>query len=406
MPAAQQIYISTGDLSGEQHAAALLREMLRLSPGLRCTAMGEETLRSAGAEIVCDIRRLRVMGFAEICRHLVAFYRLFRAAVAHVARELPAAAVLVDYPGFHLRLARAIRRVSPRTRIIYYIAPKAWAWRESRVRTLRQYIHRLLCIFPFEESWFRERGLQALYVGNPTWEAMQEMPQREAARAELGINRQDRLIAIFPGSRAQEIRRMLPVLLEAAALLRQRFGIDDSATPSARRLAFALATAPGVGVDDLQRAAPLPRWLQLCGSSLSLLAASDLALTKSGTIALETALALVPAVVIYCAHPLSAWLGRRLVKAPFFSLPNIIAGQPLLTELFQEKATADNIASAAGALLADAAHYEKTRAALRAMRDLLGDRPASKTAARAVLAEIAAAPRNKENSPEWTNGAE
>ncbi|MCX7935236.1 MAG: lipid-A-disaccharide synthase, partial [Planctomycetota bacterium] len=368
-PAAPPIYLSTGEISGEMHAAALLQALQRLAPGLRCTAMGEEILRAAGAEIVCPTHGLRVMGFAEVCWHGLTLYRLFRAAAAHIAAAQPAVAVLVDYPGFHLRLARAIRQASPRTRVVYYIAPKAWAWHEGRVRYLRKYVHRLLCIFPFEQAWFQERGVAALYVGNPTLEAMRNLPPREATRAELGLSGETRLVAIFPGSRQQEIRRMLPILLEAAKLLGQRFGIGNAAASSSAGLAFALALAPGIDAAELQRASLLPPWLRLSSSSVSLLAAADIALAKSGTITLEAALALVPTVVIYRAHPLSAWLGRYLVKVPYFSLPNPIAGRPVIPELFQEEATADNIAAAASAWLENAAQYEEARAGLRQVRE-------------------------------------
>ncbi len=387
------IYLSTGDLSGEQHASALLRALQRLAPGVRCTAMGEEILRAADAEIVCDRRGLRIMGFAEICRHCLKLYRLFRTAKSHIAAAQPAVAILVDYPGFHLRLAGAIREVSPATRVVYYIAPKAWAWHESRVCCLKKYVHRLLCILPFEEAWFQARGAPAVYVGNPTLEAMRQIPSREAARAELGIRGSARLVAIFPGSRPQEIKRMLPVLLEAADILKQRFGLADVPAPSPKGLAFMLALAPGIDAAALQQTSPLPSWLRLCASSTALLAAADLALAKSGTIALEAALALVPTVVIYRAHPLSSWLGRRLVKTPFFSLPNLIAGRPVMAELFQEQAKADKIAEIAGDLLGDAARYEAARAGLREVRQRLGDKIASENAARAVLAEIAAATR-------------
>ncbi len=368
------LYISTGELSGEAHAARLLGAFRTLAPDTRATGMGSQVLRDAGVELLVDTTDHQVMGFVEVLEHVPFFWRAARRAVDHVCANRPDAVILVDNPGFHLRLARAIKRRAPACPVLYYIAPTAWAWHESRVRQLAAYVDELLCILPFEETWFRERGVQATYVGHPTLDRLREAPDGSALRAELGLAPADKLVALFPGSRHKELRRHLPLMRETLSRL---------ADTDAR---FALSAAPGVHREALAAIADLPPELPIIEQrSHELLAASDAVLAKSGTTTLEAALLQKPMVVLYRTNWLTAKLARAWVRAPWFALPNLMAGREIVPEFFQEEAASVRLAEEIGRLLTEPDHAAAMRQDLADLRRTFGEGDASANAARAVL---------------------
>lgn len=374
------IYISTGEVSGEQHAARLATALRERAPTVPLSGMGTDTLAEAGVEIVVDAEPIRVIGFLEVLTHMPAIRQAYRAALEHIERTRPETVVLVDYPGFHLRLARAIRKRIPQTRILYYIAPKAWAWNEGRVKRLARDTDKVLCIFPFEPEWFGARGVDAVYVGNPTVDALRSIPDGGALRSTLGLPAGQTLISILPGSRRSECRRLLRPLVEAAGELRQH--PEGDAPP-----AFALALAPGISAEDMNAVHPLPDWIQpVEGRTHELMRTSDLLLTKSGTSTLEAALLGTPMVVVYKASALSAWIARRVLTLQHVSLPNILAGRGIVPELLQEQATGPTIAAAAMPLLGDTEQTRTMRRDLQSLRESLGDLPAAQRTADAVLA--------------------
>jgi lipid-A-disaccharide synthase len=378
---ARHIYISTGEASGAEHAARLVRacrELAGEADALRVTGMGGAALREAGVEAVADLSGRGIMGFTEVLGHLPAIRRALRTVTAHLAEDPPDAVVLVDYPGFHLRLARWIRRNLPGRPVLYYIAPKAWAWKENRVRTLRATVDRLLVIFPFEEAWFAERGVPAVYVGNPTADAVEDVPARDAARRALGLPPRAPVLAMLPGSRPGEVARMLPVFLEAARRLRRRH-------PD---LVPALALAPGLRAEDPPfRDHRTDDVRVVSGESRLLMRAADAVLAKSGTTTLEAALLGTPTVVAYRTGRISARIARAVVRLPDFSLPNILSGTRIVPEYIQEAATPEALAEGLGSLLApDSPDAAAMRAAFDALRRELGSGSAGRRAAREVLA--------------------
>lgn len=377
----RHIYISTGELSGEQHAARLAVSLREAEPDIRLTGMGTDVLRSAGVDTVVDADAIRVMGFVEVLTHLPAIHRAFKNALAHIERERPDAVVLVDYPGFHLRLARAIRERMPDVKIFGYIAPKAWAWNERRTKTIARCMDRLFCIFPFEKKWFGMRGVNAAYVGNPTVDAVRDAPDGAALRDELNLAQSDICVGLLPGSRRSELKRLLPPMLDAAARLRAQ---DE------RRRRFLLAVAPGFRREDLSGIATLPEWVTpIENRPYEVMRASDLLLAKSGTTTLEAALLDTPMVVMYKANPVTAWIARGVLSVPFVSLPNILSGREVVPELLQECATGDLIATTAQDILSSSTRQDSMHAAFAELRESLGDEPAADRAAREVLSAIA-----------------
>ncbi|MBN2713816.1 MAG: lipid-A-disaccharide synthase [Planctomycetes bacterium] len=371
----KRIYISTGEVSGEQHASRLIAKTSELSASVSFTGMGGDIVRAAGVETIIDTTGRSVMGFAEVVRHLPFFKRAMDTAVDYVADTKPDAVVLVDYPGFHLRLARALKKKAPDVPVIYYIAPKVWAWNESRVEKIRNSVDKLLCIFPFEEKYFEERGVNAEYVGNPTMETLPYDLSKEAMLTQLSVASCNRLVSIFPGSRKRELEKLLPPLVESARRLNDFCDLE-----------FAIAVAPGISRAEMERICEIPDWIRLVeGQSQELIAASDLILAKSGTTTLEAALLGVPMVVVYKTSWLSAAIAKRLVRIPNISLPNIVAERKIVPELLQEDANPDKICSEASMLLAIPERYHRAKASLDELRDKFGMEAASTRTARAVL---------------------
>lgn len=378
------IYISTGEVSGEQHAAGLTRACARLCPDTRFTAMGSGILREAGVEIAIDSSRIKVMGFVAIVRHLPAIWEAFRQTLRHVETTRPDAVVLVDYPGFHLRLAKALKKRFPSLPVIYYITPQVWAWHRSRVKTIRACVDHCLCILPFEPAFFQSNGVSAEYVGSPVADAVRGV-ERGAVRRLLGLADDARLVSIFPGSRRKEIQYLLPPMVDAARLLRER-------VPG---LAFAMAAAPGYDAADLGRYCPIPEWLPVLeGRGREMLADSVFCIAKSGTTTLEAALLGCPLLMAYAGDWLSAIIARAIVRfsphMKHYSLPNIIAGREVIPEFLQEDCTGEKFAAFAGKMLSDAEAYEKMRRDLDEVRRAVGDRDAAATAAQALMRRLGA----------------
>ncbi len=372
---ALSMHISTGEVSGEQHAARLALALRGLEPEIRLTGLGGKILARAGVELATAEAETGVMGFAEVVRHLPRLKRAFDESLKLILASRPTAVVLVDFPGFNLRLARAVKARAPEIKVLYYISPKVWAWNESRIETLRAEVDRIFCIFPFEEEYFAERGVAAEYVGNPTADAARETPPPLEARRLLGLPEHGRVVAIFPGSRDSEVARLLPVFRDAAQLLKRR-------QPA---LELVVSGAPGYNRERLERFAPLPPEFNVVeGRGLVLLSACRLVLAKSGTTTLEAALLGKPQVVAYRSSWLTAALARHLVRLKHFSLPNIVAGREIVPELFQETVTPARLAEIAEPLLADGLPRRKMLGEYSQLRRLFGDEPAAERAARAI----------------------
>jgi len=336
--------ISAGDASGEMHAAGLVRALRRRAPDSRFAGLGGAEMQRAGVELLAPQRDLAVGGLFEVLGSL----RRIRSAWRRMNRALaarPDLLVLVDSPDFNIPLARRARRLG--LPVLYYIGPQVWAWRRGRVRKMARRVDRLAVIFPFEVDFYRGAGLPVEFVGHPLVERAADFARnwpRARARAALQIAPQQPLLALLPGSRRNELQRMLPLQLKVARILHAR-------TPT---LHFAVALAQSIpreaAAPPLARAADLPLSVHE-GSTWQVLRAADAALAKPGTITMELALLGTPFAVALRVHPLSALIGRRLIEVPSFTMPNLIAGAPIAPEFMQEQAQPARIAEALWSLL-------------------------------------------------------
>ncbi len=370
--------IVAGEPSGDLHGASLCRELLRLSPGLKIFGMGGERMAAEGVEIVQGIGETGVVGFWEAFKGMKRFRAIFRRLLALLAARRPAAVILIDYPGFNLRFARAARERG--VRVIYYISPQVWAWGKGRVKTIRECVNDLLVIFDFEREFFRREGVAARFVGHPLLDALPALPGQEEARRELGLSGSP-VIALLPGSRPGEIARHLPLLLRSGELVRRRF-------PAA---AFAVSVASADLLPTVQSflsRAGLPA-SAIVGRNPALLAAADLALAVSGTATLEAAVIGTPMIIVYRLAFFSWLIARFLITIPYVGLANVVYGGKIVPEFVQFAARPGPIARRATALLADARLRGEMSSRLAEVRQKLGGPGASTRAARAVLDALA-----------------
>ncbi len=368
----KQILIVAGEVSGDIHAANLLHELTAVEPGIRAFGVGGERLRSVGFDAVASTEDLAHMGLVEVARELPRIRRVMVNLVAEAERRQPDLAVLVDSPDFNLRLAKRLRRRG--IPVVLYVSPQLWAWRSGRVRTVRRLAAEVLCILPFEVPFYRQRGVRARYVGHPLVDEIDRVGllavPREPVRGRL---------ALLPGSRAMEVRKLLPVMLRALDLLPEGL-VDD----------VVLVQAPGMArsIGEVLDRGSCPRRVRCVEGEgrRHELAAASLAWTASGTATLECALLGVPMVVGYRLAPISYAVARLLVRVPNVALANLIAGETIAPELLQRRWQPHALADVTVRLLREGATVQ--RAGLALVRDRLGAPGASRRAAEAIAEHL------------------
>ncbi|MDR1037699.1 MAG: lipid-A-disaccharide synthase [Deltaproteobacteria bacterium] len=381
----RRVMISAGEESGDLHGAALIREAAARGLPVSFFGLGGDRMRDAGCRLLAHARETAVMGIAEVLGQARRLLRLREEIARVAASERPDALVLIDSPDFNFRLAK--RATEAGIPVVYYICPQIWAWRQGRIRFLAKYARRRLVILPFEEEFYRARGVTADFVGHPLLDETSPVPRAEAREA-LPIPQDGDLLAVLPGSRRGVFARLAPVMLEAAAILsRSRPGL---------RVAVALAPTLPEELAERHLAAAPPalegRLHPLRGLSQTALNAASAALIASGTSAAEAAVLGTPAVVCYRTSPVSYLIARLLVKTPHISIPNLVLGRRLLPELVQGDATPARIAAAAAPFLDGGPELEEMSAGLREVTRALGGPGASARALDIVLREAGGQP--------------
>jgi lipid-A-disaccharide synthase len=344
-----KIMFVAGEASGDHHAAALIREIKRMRPEARCFGMGGREMAAAGMDLRLDLASKGVIGFVEVVKHLGYFRRALSQAEALLREERPELLVLVDYPGFNLRLAEKAKGLG--IKICYYISPQVWAWKKGRVPVMARLLNKMLVTFPFEKAIYDQAGLACAFVGNPLVDLVKPSLDRDAARGRLGVAAGEELLGLLPGSREQEVSFLLPVMLKSAALMAQR-------RPGLR---FVVIKAPQLpqSVYDKAMAGDSSRALLFEGASTgeayAVRAACDFALVASGTATLETAMLKVPFVIVYRVNPLSFSIAKRLVKIHSIGLANVVAGRRVVPELLQDELNPRRLAEISLGFLSDPA---------------------------------------------------
>lgn len=336
-----KILISAGEASGDIHAAAITAAIKRSAPDAEVFGMGGDNLRQAGGEVLWDIKDHGVMGFVEVIRKLPDLFRLRADFVRVMEERRPDCLVIVDYPGFNMKLAKlAHERGIP---VVSYIAPSAWAWNKGRAKTVAQLVTKVACIFPFEYDVYKEAGAPVEFVGHPLLDIVHPTMSRSEAEAWAGKQPGKKLVLLIPGSRLMEIEKMLPTLLAGAKLLKQRLPEVQFVMPRAGTIPLALLEekikASGLAVSITE------------GHNYDLFSVADLALATSGTVTLEAALCGLPSVIVYRTSAINAFIARLVLNIPNIGLPNIVAGKTILPELLQEDFRPERLAQTALELL-------------------------------------------------------
>ncbi|GJG87540.1 lipid-A-disaccharide synthase [Gemmatimonadetes bacterium T265] len=370
---APEVLFVAGEASGDVHAAGVAAALGARRPDLRLVGVGGASMQAAGVELLQDVEHMAVMGLVEVVRHVPAHYALLRRLRARLRSGRVRLLVLVDYPGFNLRVAAEARRAG--VPVLYFITPQVWAWRKHRLAGMARVITRAAVILPFEEALLRAHGIDATFVGHPMLDRAARLPaDATAARAELGLAPDGPLLALFPGSRAQEIERHLDVFVETARRLeRQVAGLQ-----------VAISVAPTV-----QIAPERCPYRLVQGGSLRLLRAATAALCKSGTTTLEAAVAGCPLIVAYRTSRWTYEVARRVVEIPRIGLVNVVAGREVAPEFVQAAAEPGAMAAALRPLLTDTPGRRRMVEALGGVRDALGEAGAAERVA-AIAAEMLA----------------
>jgi len=400
--------IIAGEASGDMRAAGLARALKELNPQLRLTGIGGNYMRQAGVECFMDITQLAVIGIAEVVKNLSRIKKVFDQTIKQIDATHPDCVVLVDYPGFNLRLASVIKKRG--IKIIYYISPQVWAWREKRVLKIKKLVDRMIVLFPFEQNIYSKYGMKVDYVGHPLVDEIIVDKNRAEILNAIGQSESKTTIGLMPGSRAKEVDRHLPCMLEAAQILYKennqlQFILLKSSSIPFKIIESILSQCHcerSEAISEINMSFPRKVLIPDTHSCLqeSILKnipikiydgpiydginATDAVMVASGTATLEAALLKKPMVIIYKTSWLTYYLARALIKIPYIGLVNIVAGKKVADELIQNNATAINIADA----IKKAMNNRRTIDDLAALKASLGRPGASQRAARIILEEI------------------
>lgn len=371
----QTVMLVAGEASGDAHAAAMFLQLKKRLPGIRGIGMGGQKMARAGIDVRFDSSQIGVIGVIEVLKH----YREIRAALRQmqklVADERPDLLICVDYKEFNFKLARHARRCG--VKVLFYVSPQVWAWRPGRAKKYGRVIDMMAVIFPFETPYYQEHDIPVRYVGHPSVDKVVPQRSRSEDRRLFALPKESPVVGILPGSRSQEIRRMLPVMLQAADDVQKAFPGCRFLLPQADSISDELLQAM---LQDSSVAVQVIR-----NQPYDVIQCCDAVMITSGTATLETALLTVPMVIVYKLSTLTYLLGRWLVKSPFIGLPNIVAGKAIVRELIQHQARAETLAGEIKKILADPDYAAKMRRELGKVRQLLG--PGGGDRAMAELAE-------------------
>ena len=369
-----RILISAGEASGDLYAGAVTRGIKQLNPEAEVFGMGGDCLREAGGEVLFDIKDHSLMGFVEVLKKLPDVWKLRNAFIDLMEKRKPDVLLTIDYPGFNMRLAKLAKERG--INVVYFIAPQVWAWRPGRAADVAKVTDKIACIFPFECDFYKSYGADIEFIGHPLVDTVKPSLSRKEAEELAGKRTGHPLILLMPGSREMEIQRLLPVMLDAVKILKQKRPELDFAIPRAATIAKEILE------DSVRQAGLNIRLIE--GHNYDVMSVADLAIVTSGTVTLEAAMCGLGCEILYKSSPVSFWIAKRVVKIPNIGLPNTVAGRQIEPELLQDDCTPDKIASTALELL-EPERFAQLQRDLMEVKDKLGEPGAVKRVAELVL---------------------
>ena len=363
-----------GEPSGDLHGSCLAEEILRQQPGARLFGMGGRLMKDAGVRLLFNPTSISSIGFLEALKSVQVLRRLLLRLGEIADRQQPDVVVLIDFPGFNMRFAEILKRKG--IPCVYYFSPSAWAWGRGRAEKVAETVTKVLAVFPFEYEVYKEAGADVEFVGHPLLDIVPEPIPKEEARETLGLPQDVPLIALLPGSRRQEIKGLLPIMLKAVELLREKMpGIQPVVAAAETIPVEEIRKSPGGLCKDLH---------VIQGQTYGVLSAADIAVVASGTATLETALMGVPQAAVYRTSSSTYYAAKLLLRIPYVTLPNIVAGREIIPELLQNDCTPENIAAHVQRIWQDD-EWQRMQAAYAELRQRLGEGGAVSRAARIVL---------------------
>jgi lipid-A-disaccharide synthase len=379
-PHAPKIFVSAGEASGEAYGALLLSELKSRCDGATFFGMGGERMETLGLERVVRSEDVAVMGITEVVRHLPRIYREYRKLKLAIRQRRPDVAVLIDFPDIHLKLAEEFKRLG--IPVIFFVSPQLWAWKKGRIKKVQRFVDRMLVIFPFEEPFYRERGVDAKYVGHPLADLALPRVSREEFAAANGLDASRTWIGLLPGSRAKEIRLNLPEMVRAARLLMERDPETEFLLPLAATLTQTQAEVVTGMLTDLAEGLPI----RLVRDARAALFHARGSLVASGTATVEAALIGNPFVVVYRVSPVTYWIAKRVVTVPHVAMVNLVADARIVPELIQDDFTGEIVVQELEPLLVEGETRAKMLAGLAAVGARLRGRDSDKTDDTAIAA--------------------
>ncbi|MBI5103281.1 MAG: lipid-A-disaccharide synthase [Nitrospirae bacterium] len=372
----ETVMIVAGETSGELYGALLASSLRRKRPDLTITGIGGQRMKEAGVNLIAGISS--AFGFSEVLSSVSELKKTFNKAVEALVRDRPTVLVLIDYPDFNLRLAEKAKKMG--IKILYYVSPQVWVWRRKRIYKIARLVDKMAVILPFEEKIYTDIGVDCEFVGHPVMDELRSLKaDKKGIRESLGLNPESPLLALLPGSRPDEINRLLPVMTEVISVFKKEF-------PDFQ---FCIPFAPNTDLDtyrsqvrDLRKEGVLINQ----GKSVEVLAASDCAVIASGTASLQAVLQDVPIVVIYKVTGLTYLIGRLVLKGEHISLANIISGREVVQEFIQDRASAKNVMDELRKILTDSGYRDGMLSSFAMIRDMFSGRRASERVSDMVLA--------------------
>lgn len=374
----RRIMIVAGEASGDIYGAEVARETGKLMPEAEFFGIGGARMREAGVTTLVDSADMAVVGLVEVLKHFDVISSAFFKLKKILLESPPDLLILIDYPGFNMRLAKVARKAG--VQVLYYISPQIWAWRQGRVKKIARLVDHMAVILPFEEEFYKKADVPVSFVGHPMVDIVNVTIDKAAAAASFNLPPEGRIVGLFPGSRKNEIEKLLPTIISSAVKLQQRFPDAHFVLPLASTLSetdiLPQITAAGLHVTIVKERIH------------ELIRACDAIISVSGTVTLEIALTGTPMVIIYKLSPLTFQLAKRLVKVDNIGLCNIVAGETVVQELIQDDANPEKISAEIGRLLADTAYNNDIRQKLANVRARLGKGGASANVANLVMEMI------------------
>ena len=373
----KNILVLAGEASGDLHGAALIKAMKAIDPSLSFYGIGGDEMKNEGIELLYHINKMAFLGFVEVIKHLPFIKKVQTDVLKLVEEKNIQTCVLIDYPGFNLSIAKKLNALEKK--IIYYISPQIWAWGKHRIHKIKRLVNKMLVLFPFEETFYKNAGVDATFVGHPLIERINDYSfiERNEFFTQNDLDTKKEVLLVLPGSRIQEVAKIFPSVIEGAIAVAKKFNLQ-----------VVVGCSSNIDETTFKNLSNERDYKIIKNKSYELFKYSKLGIIKSGTSTLEAALFGLPMVIVYKTNALTYFIGEKLVTLKHIGLANIISGETVVPELIQSSVTTKNILTECGNFLNDAALYQRISDKLKNLKDALGTKEASKTAAKIILASI------------------